>query len=88
MSYESEEQGEEMRQKAPPGNHGLKQVNSMDSHTSSADNCMTVSLTQSFMNDNSDNDKVCRIVTTKRRSRTCKLPFDPKEEQTSNESIN
>jgi hypothetical protein len=58
-SYRSEPD-EETRQKAPRSDRGHKRMNSLHSHTSSADTYTTVSLSQSFMH---DDDKVCSTVT-------------------------
>jgi hypothetical protein len=86
-SYESsEEKNEEMRQKAPQGNRGLKRVNSMNSQTSSADTCTTVSLSQSFMyddEDNEDDDEVCSTVTTE-AAKNLQTPFRSKGRTDSN----
>jgi hypothetical protein len=85
MSYESGEQDEETRQKAPRGNRGLnKRVNSMDSHTaSSADTYTTMSLSQSLMYDDDDDDEVCSTVTTEEVN-NLQTPFRSKGRTDSN----
>jgi hypothetical protein len=77
----SEQPDEETRQKAPRSNRGHKRMNSLDSHTSSADTYTTVSLSQSFLYD--DDDEVCSTV-TKEAAKNLQTPFRSKERTDSN----